>query len=176
MHLDPFLTGPFAGLAPAAGLIEAEPASRITPHLRLGELGKELSNQVEHTGIGRGSRAGSAAQRRLVNADDFINVLQPLDRLVSTGSQLSAVQGTRGRFPEDVFHQRALARPRDARDDGHHGERESNIEVPEIMLPRPLDHNRLAASIRRRPAGDWLVRGSRPCHLSKSRSAIGTTP
>ena len=47
VHLDPFLPGPLAGLAPAAGLIEAEPARRVTPHLGLGELGEELADQVE---------------------------------------------------------------------------------------------------------------------------------
>ena len=148
VHLDPFLTGPLARLAPAARLIEAEPAGRIPPHLGLGELGEELADQVEGAGIGRRGRVRRAPQRRLVDADHFVDVFQALDRLVGAGSQLCAVQRPRGRFPEDVFHQRALARARDARDGGDDAQRESNVEVPEVMLPRPFDHDRRAARIR----------------------------
>ena len=134
VHLDPFLAGPFARLAPAAGLIEAEPAGRITPHLRFGQLGEKLADQVEDAGIGRRRRARRASQRGLVNTDHFVDMFEPLDRFVGARSQLGTVQGRRGRFPEDVFHQRALARARDARDGGDHAQRESNVEVPEVML------------------------------------------
>ena len=48
VHLDPFLPSPLARLAPAAGLIEAESAGRVPPHLRLGELGEELADQVKY--------------------------------------------------------------------------------------------------------------------------------
>ena len=58
VHLDPLLPGPLAGLAPAAGLVEAEPARRVAADLGLGKLGEELADQVEHPGVGRRGRVG----------------------------------------------------------------------------------------------------------------------
>ena len=151
VHLDPLLAGPLAGLAPAAGLVEAEPPGRVAADLGLGELGEQLADQVEDPRVGRRGRVGSAPQRRLVDADHLVDLFQALDRLVGAGSQLGAVQGPRGGFPQDVFHQRALARARDARHGRDDAQREPDVEVPEVVLPRPLDHDRRARPNPRRP-------------------------
>ena len=130
VHLDPLLPGALAGLAPAAGLVEAEPARRVAADLGLGELGEQLADQVEGPRVGRRGRVRRAAQRRLVDADHLVDLFEPLDRLVGAGGQLGAVQRPRGGLPEDVFHQRALARARDARHGRDDAEREADVDVP----------------------------------------------
>ena len=118
VHLDPLLPGPLAGLAPPAGLVEAEPARRVAADLRLGQLGEELADQVEGARVRGRGRGRRAPQRRLIDADDLVDLLEPLDRVVRAGGHLGPVQGLRGGLPEDVLDERALARAAHARDDG----------------------------------------------------------
>ncbi len=53
VHLDLDEAVPFAGFAPAALDIEAEPAGVVAPHLGLGELAEKLPYGREQSGIGR---------------------------------------------------------------------------------------------------------------------------
>ena len=59
VHLDPLLARPLARLAPAAGLVEAEPPGGVAADLGLGQLGEQLADQVERAGV-RGRRSRSA--------------------------------------------------------------------------------------------------------------------
>ena len=52
VHLDPLLAVPFARLAAAAGHVEAEPPGRVAAELRLGQLGEQRADQLEHAGVG----------------------------------------------------------------------------------------------------------------------------
>ena len=142
VHLDPLLPGPLAGLAPAAGHVEAEPARRVTADLGLGKLGEELADQVEHPGVGGRGRVGRRPQGRLVDADHLVDAVQALDGLVGPGGKPGAVQGLGGGLPEDVLDQRALARAADPRHDRDHSQRDADIEVLEIVLPRTANHDR----------------------------------
>ena len=142
VHLDSLLAGPVAGFAPAAGLVEAESAGRIASHLGLRKLGEQLADQVERAGIRRRCRIGRVSQRRLVDADHLVDMLQTLDRFVGTRGLLCAVQGSGRGLPQNVFDQRALARARNSRDGGHRPQRKPYIQVPQVMLSRAFDDDR----------------------------------
>ena len=118
VHLDPLLPVALAGLAPAAGHVEAEPARRVAADLGLGQLGEQLADQVEHAGVGGRVRVGRRSQGRLIDVDDLVDLVQALDLLVGPGGEPGAVQRLGGGLPEDVLDQRALARAADARHDG----------------------------------------------------------
>ena len=67
VHLDPLLAGPLARLAPAPGLVEAEPARGVAADLGLGQLGEQLADQVVGARVGdrrRGRRAARAGPGR----------------------------------------------------------------------------------------------------------------
>ena len=52
-----------AGFAATAVRVERKPAGRVAAHARGGESGEELADFVEDFDVGRGSRAGSFADR-----------------------------------------------------------------------------------------------------------------
>ena len=78
--------------------------------------GEQLADRGERAGVGRRVRARRAADRRLVDVDDLVEVFQPDDRVVRARPLLGAVQDLRHAPVEDVGDQRALARAGDAGD------------------------------------------------------------
>src|SRR5206468_1646164 len=74
-----------ARLAAAARLVEAEAAWLIPANLRLGQLGEQRPNFVEQLDVRRRVRARRAADRRLVDVDDLVDVLRSRDAIVRAG-------------------------------------------------------------------------------------------
>ncbi len=144
VHLDPLLPRPLARLAPAPGLVEAEPPRRVAAHLRLGQLGEQLADQVERPRVGAGGRGRRAPERGLVDADDLVDLVQPLDRLVRPGRDLRPVQLAGGGLPQDVLDERALARAADARHHGDDAEGDRDVDVLEVVVPGAPDDQRRA--------------------------------
>ena len=112
VHLD--LDGAVAGarLAPAALDVEREPARQVAADLGLLGLGEQLADVVEDAGVGGRVRPGRAADGRLVDVDDLVEVLVALDLLVAPGDGLGPVDPLHQGPVQDVVDQRRLARPR----------------------------------------------------------------
>ena len=70
-----------AGLAAAALDVEAEAPGVVAARARLGHRREQLAQRREQSGVGRGIGARRAADRALVDVDDAIDVLEPLDAL-----------------------------------------------------------------------------------------------
>ncbi len=130
VHLQAVRAVALAGLAPAAGDVEAEPARRVAPGLGLGKLGVEVADLVEQLDIGRRVGARRAADRRLVDVDHLVELIEPLDPVVGAGLGDRAVQVASQRLAEDVADQRALARARDARHADEQPQRERRRRCP----------------------------------------------
>ena len=115
------LQGAVAGavLAAAALDIEGESAGGVAAHFRLAGLCKQLADVVEHAGVGGGVRARGAADGRLVNVNDLVQVFQPVDALVAAGHLLGAVELVRQGSVQNVVDQGGFAR---AGHTGHRGE------------------------------------------------------
>ena len=79
VHLDLDRAVAGAGLAAAALDVEGEPALLVAAHLRLGGLGEQLADVVEDAGVGRRVGPRRAADRRLVDVDDLVDVLEAGD-------------------------------------------------------------------------------------------------
>ena len=75
VHLDLDRAVAGAVLAAPALDVEREPALLVTADLGLGRLGEQLADVVEHAGVGRRVRARGAPDRRLVDADDLVDLL-----------------------------------------------------------------------------------------------------
>src|SRR5579859_4156508 len=82
IHLDAPLSLALARLAPSTRDVERK-TSRLVPALaRLRQHRIQIANRREHPGIRRWIRPRSPPNRRLVDADDLINILRPRNRLV----------------------------------------------------------------------------------------------
>ena len=76
VHLDLHESVALAGLAAAALHVEGEAARAVAAELRLRHLGEELADGGEEAGVGRRVRARRASDRRLVDVDHLVEVLE----------------------------------------------------------------------------------------------------
>ena len=80
VHLDLDDAVALAGLAAPALDVEREPPRQIAARLGLGQPGEPVADRREAAGIGRRVRARRAADRRLVDIDDLVEILDPFER------------------------------------------------------------------------------------------------
>ena len=79
VHLDLDDAVALAGLAAPALDVEREAARLVAARLGLRQAGEPLADRREGAGVGGGVGARRAADGRLVDVDDLVEVLQPLD-------------------------------------------------------------------------------------------------
>ena len=82
VHLDLDRAVAGAVLAAPALDVEGEPALLVAADLGLGGLAEQLADVVEHAGVGGRVRPRRAPDRRLVDADDLVELLDAADPLV----------------------------------------------------------------------------------------------
>src|SRR5207302_10110858 len=100
VHLDLDDAVALAGLAAAALDVEREAAGLVAARLRLRQAGEPFADRREGAGVGRGVRARRAADRRLVDVDHLVEVLQALDAIVRGRGLRRPVEPARNRLVE----------------------------------------------------------------------------
>src|SRR5690606_357127 len=85
VHLNADDAVALAVLAAAALDVEAEPSRLIPPGPRLGRAAEEVADGREQARVGGGVRPRRAADGRLVDVDDLVDVLEALDGIVLAG-------------------------------------------------------------------------------------------
>ena len=115
MHLDLDDAVALAGLAAAALDVEREAARLVAARLALGQAGEPFADRREGAGIGRRVRARRAADRRLVDVDDLVEVLEAFDAVVRGRGLAGAVEPARHRLVERVDQQASTCRRRTRR-------------------------------------------------------------
>ncbi len=110
IHLQPVRAVSFARFAAAAGHVEAEPADLVAPGLRLGQLRVEIADLVEQLDVRGRIRTRRPPDRRLIDRDQFVEMLHPLDPVVIARLADAAVQVAAQGLDQNVVDQRALAR------------------------------------------------------------------
>src|SRR4029453_17838675 len=96
VHLDLQHAVALAGLAAAALDVEAEAAGLVTARLGLRQAGEPIWELGGGAGVGRRIGARGAADRRLVDVDDLVEMLEAGDALMLAGKDAGAVQRPRG--------------------------------------------------------------------------------
>src|SRR5581483_2478694 len=152
VHVEAIGAIAFARLTAAAGLVEAEAARLIAADLRLGQLGEQSANLVEDLDVRRWVGARRPANRRLIDVNDFVNVLGADDAIVlanlattRSGIAVVAVFFLLGRRPtvcqrrhqgvlENVVDQRAFARATDAGHTHEAAKRDLDVDVLQIVV------------------------------------------
>src|SRR3954453_1400161 len=139
VHLDLDRAVAGAGLATSALDVEREPAGEVTADLRLGRLGEQPPDVVEHSGVGRRVGARRAPDRRLVDTDDLVDVVEAFHRAVPARNEARAVELAGEHAVEDVVDERRLAAAADPGDGDETTERERHVDLPQVVLPRADD-------------------------------------
>ena len=109
IHFDAALALTLARLAAPAGDVERKSSRLIAALARLRQHGVEIANRGEHAGVSRRIRARSAADGRLIDANDLVDVLRARDRLVLARFFARTIQLPCQRAIKNVIDQRGLA-------------------------------------------------------------------
>ena len=134
-----------ASQRPPLTLKEKRPG-HVAARLRLRQAGEPLADRREGAGIGRRVGARRAADRRLVDVDDLVEMLEALDRVERGRVLQRPVQPARHGLVERVDDQRRLAAARHAGDAGEGAERDLGRHVLEVVAARADDLQRCAPS------------------------------
>src|SRR5882724_2255956 len=136
IHLDAAETVALAGFAAAALHVEAEAPGAVAALARFGEHGKEIADGGEDAGVGGGIRTRRAANGRLIDLDDFVDLISAENFTMGRGRLRRAIELLREGAIENVVDKRGLAGAGDAGDDGEHTERERDVDVFQIVGTR----------------------------------------
>jgi hypothetical protein len=139
MHLDLHQAVALASLAPPAFHIEREPSRAIAPHLGLGQLGKQLPDRSEESGVRRRIGPRCPSDRALVDVDDLVDQIESFDPGVAAGEDFCTVEVPGQSLVQNVRHQSGLAGPRHPCHRHEEPQRNVDREVLEVVGPRP-DH------------------------------------
>src|SRR5512136_888424 len=134
VHLDLDDTVAFAGLAPSPLHVKAEPSRLVASHPRVRQHRKEVPDGVEYPRVGGGIGSRDSSDRALIDADDFIDVVDPLDLFHLSYFLLRVVQPLSQGWKEDLIDEAALAGSRNAGDTGEGPERDFHPDVFEIVV------------------------------------------
>ena len=130
----------------------------IAAGLGLRKLRVELADLVEDLDVGGRVGARRAADGRLVDGDQAVEVLQALDAVVGAGVAQAGVQIAPQGLDEDVADQRALARAGNPGDAHEQAQGDLHVDVLQVVVPCAADHEALAVAGRRRAAGTSIRR------------------
>ncbi|OPZ82264.1 MAG: hypothetical protein BWY77_00252 [bacterium ADurb.Bin431] len=146
MHLDLQDTVALAGLTAAALDVKTEASGLVAADLGLRQLGEEIPDGCEEAGVGGGVGARGAADRRLVDGDHLVEMLQPLDGGVGQRGLLGAVEMLVEEMVEGLVDKGALAAARNPGDTDEGAEGDFDIDLFKIIAARPFKKQMLAAS------------------------------
>jgi hypothetical protein len=124
VHLDAAHAVALARLAAAALDVEGEAGGGVAADLGLGEVGEQGAQLGEQAGVGGGVGARRAADRRLVDVDDLVEVFEAGDAVVGEAEAAAAVEPADGLGQQGVDDEGGLAGAADAGDAGERAERD----------------------------------------------------
>ena len=125
-----------AGLAAPALYIEGKAVLLVAPRLGFGGHGKDFANEIKHAGVGGRVGTGGAADGTLVDADDLVQLLHAFHGFEFARIGLSPVQHLGQMLIENFVDQTGFARAADAGDAAEYAQREGNVDLLQIVLPR----------------------------------------
>src|SRR5206468_10232967 len=124
VHLDLYEAVALARLAAAALDVEAEAAGLVAARLALAQAGEPVADRGEGAGVGRRVGARGAADRRLIDVDHLVEIVEAGELVMLAGVDAGAVQMARGGGIEGVDGEARLTRARHAGDAGESAERD----------------------------------------------------
>ena len=139
VHFDFEQTVAGAVLAAAALDVEAEPPRFIAAHLRGGQLREKIADNRKGAGIGDGVGSRGATDRRLIDHDYLVDLLNAEQFLVFSGTFLGTVEMAEEGAAQHIVGERAFAGAGNPGDAGEQSERNFHVHVFEIVFGRPFN-------------------------------------
>src|SRR6266851_1937325 len=136
IHFDAAQAVALAGFAAPAFHVEAEAAGTVAAFARFRKHGEEIADRREDAGVSGGIRPRGAANRGLIDFDNFVDLLGADNFAVRGGSFRRAVKLLRQRAIENVVDESGLAGTRNACDDGEQSKRQRNVHILQIIRAR----------------------------------------
>ncbi len=171
VHLDLHEAVALARLAAPALDVEREAPGLVAAHPRLLRPREQRADEREDAGVGGGVAARCTADGRLVDVDDLVDVLGPLDARVRPRPVLRAMQHLGERAIQDVVDERRLARARHAGHARERAERDGHGLALEVVLARLVDRERVSRSLA--AGGGHLDRARAREELTGERLLVG---
>ena len=152
LHLDSNGAIAFADVAAAAGDVEGEAAGGEALALGVGLGGEEGADFVEGLDVGDGVGARGAADGRLVDEDNVVEVLRAGEgaeevRGLGLACAGLAVERLHERAVEDLVDQRGFAGAADAGDAAEEVERDFDVDAAEVVDARAGEAKDFAAGL-----------------------------
>ena len=110
MHLDFQDAIALTRFAASAFDVKREPPCGVPLCLGIVRLGEQLPNVCEYARIGCRIGTRRSADWRLVNVDDFVQILQPLHPFKCSGTDTGSIQLCCQMLINNLIHQRGLPR------------------------------------------------------------------
>src|SRR5216684_1185922 len=129
IHFDAAEAIPLAGFAAAAFDVETEAARAVPAFARFRQHGKKIADRRENSGVGGGIGPRRAADWRLIDFDDFVNLVSADNFAVSGRSFGRAVQLLRQRAIENVVDERGFAGTGNACNHREQAKRQCNVHI-----------------------------------------------
>src|SRR6476659_426497 len=139
VHLDLDHAVALAGLAAPALDVEGEAAWLVAAHLCLWELGEPFADRGEGAGIGGWVRAWRAPDRRLVDVDDLVEMLEAFDVVMLAGMLARIGELAGDGAVERLDEEGRLAAAGHAGHRGEQAERNVDGDVLEVVGARADD-------------------------------------
>src|SRR5260370_10500299 len=144
IHFNTAQAVPLAGFATAAFDIETEAAGAVPALARFRQHGEEIADRRENSSIGGGIGPRRAADWRLIDFDDFVNLVSA-ENLAMRGRRFRrSIEFLRQRAVENVVDERGFAGAGDAGDHGQQAERKCNVHVLQIVCTRAKNLDRFS--------------------------------
>ena len=138
VHLDGLYPLALAGFASSAFDVEREASHFVSPKTGLGGFGKDFSDLIKDAGVGRRVAAAGAPDGGLVHFNQTIDLGQAIDSVVGQ-RVFTSPKVSPHRAKQDLVHQGALARARDAGHAHQTAEREGGVDALQVVPPRVFD-------------------------------------
>ena len=128
-----------AGFASAAFDVEGEAPRRVAARAAFLGTGEKVADGGEDAGVGGGVGSGGAADGRLVDVDDFVELVEAGDAFVGRGVVAGAVEVFGGGFGERFVDEGAFAAAGDAGDAGEEAERQFEVDVFQVVAAGAIE-------------------------------------
>ena len=134
MHLDLDDSISAAGLTSSALHIETETSLLISPGLGICCRCKKITDLVKYSCVSSRVGTGSSSNRRLVNIDHLVQLVNSQDIIMLTGDHSCPVQISCKSLIQNLIDQRTLTGTGNTCDAGHHSQRNIHINMLQIIL------------------------------------------
>ena len=136
VHLDAQNAVAGTGFAAPAAHVEGEAVLLVAARLGFRRGGEDLADHVKQAGVGGRVAARGAADGALIDGDDLVQLLKPVDAVACAGARVRAVEVALEGLVDDFVDERGFAAAGYAGDDRHHAQRNADVDVFQVIGAR----------------------------------------